>query len=147
TLPGVAGGSFGPDLYIQSVNPTTKLTVTGGNAVAGNDQLYVDATSEQSLIDPVEQAAGYDPFGFGNGVLIPGRGVGNAYDTINVNNGVSGANAVSINNNVSHQLLPVVMASAADFRQTTPPAGEANEAGLIVNAGDEPAANPATGVA
>src|SRR5262249_24402685 len=32
---GVAGGSFGPDLYIQNVDPSTQLRVAGGNAVAG----------------------------------------------------------------------------------------------------------------
>ncbi len=43
TLPGVAGGSTGPDLYVTDIDPNTSssFAVRGGGAVNG-DQLYVE---------------------------------------------------------------------------------------------------------
>src|SRR5690606_21453519 len=75
-LPGVAGGGIGP--AIRMIGLVGDMKVAGGGSVTG-DQLYVYARNEQSINDPNTTD---DIFGFGPGTLIPGVGVGNAYDTI-----------------------------------------------------------------
>jgi hypothetical protein len=82
-LPGVAGpgANKGPDIFARGLNPFSNVSVTGGGGV--NDQLYVYGSSENPLLDPAN--VGQPVFrgaGLANGVLIPGRGVGNAYDIV-----------------------------------------------------------------
>ena len=71
-----------------------------------------------------------DIFGFGAGVLIPGTGVGNAYDTISVTDSL-----VTTTNNSLGALTRVNLATAT-FNQTSPDT-PTQRAGLIVNGGDE----------
>ncbi len=109
------------------------LTMDGGGGAA--DQLYVYGESEDAII-----AGTLDVFGFGAGVIIPGQGVGNAYDEVLVNDSIvrfvdSAQAAVP-----TDVLLPVTIA--------TPSFVQPNELtfGLIVNAGYEadppPIVNP-----
>src|SRR5262249_48925553 len=136
TLPGVAGGSFGPDIRVNNINPATVLQVFGGGTAGAGDQLYVDAPSEQPVTDPVTAASTFntDPLGLNAlgtpnnvpGVIVPGFGVGNAFDDIGVNLNApqlaqSGntlpalANGVTIINNNLGKLIPVQMGAVANF--------------------------------
>jgi FG-GAP-like repeat/Bacterial Ig-like domain len=172
TLPGVAGGSNGPDLFIQSL-ATTGTDPNGGpitaqlkivsNAANNGAQLFVDAPSSTSaLIDPAEQAAGTNPFGFGPGVLIPSvpdAGATGSYNLIDVNNanapasfGAAGdynstPNGVAIDNSIIGQLVTVVMSNPAGFAPQNLTTPMTNAPGLIVNSGDQAGFKPATGIA
>ncbi|MDX1944428.1 MAG: hypothetical protein SFU86_03405, partial [Pirellulaceae bacterium] len=126
-LPGVAGGSAGPDIRINGITPASGLFVSGGGIPAGGgDRAVVYAASENNLLS----GGTLDPFGFGAGVLIPGFGVGNAYDTIAIND-----TGVTTTNNSVGALLPVLI-NTVSFIQGTPPS-PAQQAAFIVNAGDE----------
>lgn len=94
------------------------------------------------MIDTAEQAASVDPFGFGAGVIVPGFGVGNAFDNIAVTNTATASTVAIFNTGAAVNLVTVNVPVAADFQQTTPPLGDVNEAGLIVNAGFETGLRP-----
>ncbi len=130
-FPGVAGGSYGPDMQVSGVRQMG-LTVTGGGAGAAGDQLYVYGKSESDLEDSATSA---DPFGFGAGVLIPGTGAGDAYDRVEVSDG-----RVRMVNNAAGPLVDVNI-DTASFAQTDPTSN-----GLIVNTGFE-AAPAGSGIA
>ena len=125
TLPGLAGGSAGPDLVLSGI-AGTGIRFEGGGRTNG-DTLTVYARSENALSDP---ATTIDPFGFGARLLVPGFGVGNAYDRITVDD-----TQVLIAG-----LLPVTL-DATSFEQTN-----TLNAGLVVNAGFE-ASPDVTGIA
>ena len=122
-FPGLAGGGTGPDLAISGAANLTVDTAAGGG-----DQLYVYAPSEDDLVDP---ATTIDPFGFGTGVIVPGFGAGNAYDTI-----FASDNSVTIVNSSTGTLLPLSIVGGS-LVQTDP-----NAFGLVVNAGFEAAPAP-----
>ncbi|MDP7020419.1 MAG: hypothetical protein QGG36_31765, partial [Pirellulaceae bacterium] len=136
-MPGVAGGSAGPDLHISGVDPTSTLSIDNNAATdsTAGDQLYVYAPSEAGLVDTA--TTGLDPFdpqGAGNGfglgadVLIPAFAP--AYDDIDM----TVDTIVRITNRAPGigALLPVEIDDTATFIQADPliPA-------LIVNAGGE----------
>src|SRR5262249_11229842 len=125
-LPGVAGGAFGPDLLL---NGLASLRANGGPGTTDNE-LYIDYPSEAAVTDPNTTI---DPFGFGVGVIIPGFGAGNAYDTINATD-----SQVTASSNSAGPLLTVNIDTA-----TFNPSPNPGEAGLFVNAGFE--AVPAPG--
>ncbi|HUU82978.1 MAG TPA: S8 family serine peptidase, partial [Phycisphaerae bacterium] len=131
-FPGVAGGSDGPDLHLMGLGPAG-VNVTGGGAGAAGDQLYVYAPSEEPLFDAATTS---DPFGFGQGVIIPGFGTGGAYDQIEVDD-----TRVDVVNNSVGRLVPVNV----DTPTFAPAPGTIP--GLIVNAGFEAAPAAATGLA
>ena len=138
--PGVAGGGNGPDLLINGIAPATGLLLNGGGIPAlGGDRAVVYGASESNLVDAGNPT---NIFGFGAGVLQPGFGVTNAYDTVTVDTTI--ANTVVTSNN-SHGALVNVRLNVASFVQGTPPAA-AQQAALIVDGGDE-AAPQATGIA
>ncbi|RMF91216.1 MAG: hypothetical protein D6741_16205, partial [Planctomycetota bacterium] len=121
--PGVAGGGSFVDVQLSGIDTTGGITIDAG--VGLGHRLYVLAPSEDDLVDP---ATTIDPFGFGTGVIVPGLGAGNAYDTINVTeSAVTGSNN-SVGNLVS--VYPVA-SSFAPFFIGSP--------GLIVNTGFESA--------
>ncbi|MGB9690349.1 Ig-like domain-containing protein, partial [Thermogutta sp.] len=122
-FPGVAGGGSGPDLVISGAANLTVDTAGGGA-----DRLYVYAPSEDDLVDP---ATTIDPFGFGTGVIVPGFGVGNAYDTISASD-----TNVTISNSSAGTLLPVSIVGGS-LIQTDP-----NAFGLVVNSGFEAVPQP-----
>ncbi len=133
-FPGVAGGGNGPDLYINGMDGDILLDGAGTD-VNGN-RAIVQAASEADLTTPDL----VDYFGFGVGVLLPGFGGGDAYDTIDVNNTVP--NRVITTNNLAGTLLNVdVLPGSFVNTMPVPP-----RPGLIVNAGDE-AVPQANGVA
>ncbi|MEA3210801.1 MAG: large repetitive protein [Chthoniobacter sp.] len=135
--PGVAGGGFGPDVYIKGMTAASGLTLTGGGfAGTGGDRAVVYAASEDNLTDVGNPT---DIFGFGAGVLIPGFGAGLAYDTITVDD-----TKVNVTSFASGPLTPVFL-NTASFVQGTP-LNPAQQKALIVNAGDEAAAQ-ASGIA
>ncbi|MCU0959158.1 MAG: S8 family serine peptidase, partial [Pirellulaceae bacterium] len=121
--PGIAGGGSGPDILVQGVRQTG-LTIRGNGAAAG-DQLYVYAPSEDPVVDPATTIAPFDLLGVG--VIVPGFGVGNAYDDITVTD----ARVTVVNGSVG-PLLDVNV-DTASFVQLT----DDKVHGLIVNAGFE----------
>jgi hypothetical protein len=130
--PGVAGGSFGPDLLINGITAGAGITLDGGgnSGTAGaGDQAFVYAASENALVDTGNAT---NIFGFGAGVLQPGFGAGNAYDNINVSDTL-----VTTNNNANGSLTPVHL-NTASFVQAGP-AFASQQPGLTVNGGDEAA--------
>jgi Ca2+-binding RTX toxin-like protein len=140
-LPGVAGGGTGPDLLINGLvnGSTVSLFGDGNTGTAGQgDRGIVYAASETALTT----GGALDIFGLGAGVLVPGFGVGDAYDTITVN-GTTGT--VSVNNN-DVGVLNTVMIDNASFTQFGP-AASAQRAALIVNGGDEAAPDAFSGIA
>ena len=107
-LPGVAGGGAGPDLLINGLNGSVTLADPTNLGIPGQgNQAIVYGSSEGDLVDT--NGAAPDIFGLGVGVLQAGFGTGNAYDTVNVNDGVSGSDAVWINNNLYGTLVPVAL--------------------------------------
>jgi len=130
-LPGLAGGGFGPDMRINGVGASGILLDGGGNdGVPGTgDRAIVQAASEMNIVT----GGALDIFGFGPGILIPGFGGGDAYDTIDFNNSVP--NQVSVVNNAFGPLLPVTIVPMS-FVQNGPPALDQRPA-FIVNGGDE----------
>ena len=132
-LPGLAGGGRGPDLSLDGI--AGNLTLDGGTVSGEGDRAIVQGVSENNITI----GGTLDIFGFGAGVLIPGGGVGNAYDTINVTDA-----PVTINNIAQGPLTPVALVTAS-FRQTSPDT-PFQRAGLIVNGGDEAVAQ-ANGIA
>ncbi|GIW92076.1 MAG: hypothetical protein KatS3mg110_0117 [Pirellulaceae bacterium] len=92
-LPGVAGGSSRPDLYLEGLLGFSGLTVSDPN---GNNRLYVYGQSDNALSD----GNAFDPFGFGSGVLLPGL-PGNAYDEIFVSDTLTDVNGFSIRYNTT----------------------------------------------
>lgn len=138
--PGVAGGGNGPDLLINGIAPASGLLLDGGGIPAlGGDRAVVYGASESNLVD-VGNATNI--FGFGAGVLQPGFGVNNAYDTVTVDTSV--ANTVVTSNNSQGALVNVRL-NVPTFVQGAPPAA-AQQAALIVDGGNE-AAPQATGIA
>lgn len=132
-LPGVSGGGLGTDLLLRGLDAGFGLRLDGnGNPGALNDgdRAIVYARSEDDLVDAAAQAALYDIFGFGAGVLQPGTGVGNAYDTITVTDFV-----VATTNNAFGPLTTVFL-NTLSFVQVAPPSST-QQAALIVNGGDE----------
>ncbi|MHC4399105.1 MAG: Ig-like domain-containing protein, partial [Planctomycetota bacterium] len=132
--PGAAGGAMGPDLNLGDV-VATGILIDGG--LGTSNTVYVHAPSEDNLVHAPTQAALVDPFGVGNGVIIPSAaamGLPDAFDAI----GMSDA-AVAITN-TGGALLPVNLATGS-FVQA-----DRDAPGLIVNAGFE-AAPPDSGVA
>lgn len=124
-IPGVAEGPAGthagPDMRLNQI---ASLTMDGGGGSA--NQLYVYGESEMNIT-----AGTADVFGFGNGVIIPGEGVGNAYDEILMNDQqvrfVDDAQAAMPTN----VLLPITIETMS-FTQP-----DHLTFGLIVNAGFE----------
>ena len=132
--PGLAGGGSGPDLLINGIAPATGLRLNGGGIPpGGGDRAIVYAASENALLS----GGVNNIFGFGAGVLIPGFGVGSAYDAITVND-----SSVTTTNNGFGALTSVLL-DTASFVQGTPPSST-QQAALIVNSGDEAAPNPAS---
>ncbi len=76
-LPGVAGGSRRPDLYLAGLSPLDSLTISDP---MGNNRLYVYGQSEMPLHAGTTFDPFFDPFGFGWGNLLPGLPSGNAFD-------------------------------------------------------------------
>ena len=137
-LPGLAGGGRGPDLRLDGIGPGG-LTIDGSGTSGEGNRAIVQTTSEAALTT----GGALDIFGFGPGVLIPGQGTGNAYDTINV----SDAQVTSSNNALG--ALTTVNLATASFIQTSPPS-PFQRPGLVINAGDEAApqaSGPNSGIA
>ncbi|WP_372719767.1 beta strand repeat-containing protein, partial [Novipirellula sp.] len=130
-FPGIAGGSSGPDIQF---NGLFNLTFDGGGSTPGgvDDRLYVYAPSEAPLIDAGTTIDPFDPgaipntFGLGPGVIVPGFGVGNAFDSLNISDGF-----VSGFNNSRGSLLGIGLVTNS-FVQSDPLVE-----GLIVNSGIE----------
>jgi hypothetical protein len=137
--PGVAGGGSGPDVLINGIAPATGLLLDGNGFGATGDRAVVYAASENSLVDVGNPT---NIFGFGAGVLQPGFGVGNAYDTITVN--TAAASTVATTNNAQGALVNVRL-NVASFVQPGP-ASASQQTALIVDGGDE-AAPQASGIA
>ena len=136
SLPGVAGGSAGPDLLINGLVPGSGVFLQGGGIPAGGgDRAIVYAASENDLTT----GGVNDIFGFGPGVLIPGFGAGSAYDQVVVDDTL-----VFTTNNAFASLTPVFL-DTPSFVQDTPDSPQ-QQAALVVNGGDELAAD-ASGVA
>ncbi len=134
-LPGVAGGSTGPDLLIRGLNTFSNLDVRGGGGV--DDQVYVYASSEADLVDPANAAQPvFRSVGYANGVMIPGQGIGNAYDFITVSD-----TNVFLSSIVAGNLVGITLPVPSEFAQSTP-----TTKGMIVNAGFEAVA-AANGIA
>ena len=135
SLPGVAGGSVSPDLFLNGV--TSPLVLDGGGntgTVGQGDQAIVYAASEDDLI----AAGAGDVFGFGPDVLIPGFGAGNAFDDIDVN--APFAVEVSVVNNLVGPLMEVDIVEATFIQAGAP--DPTQQPALIVNGGDEAVAQP-----
>jgi len=132
-LPGLAGGGRGPDLSLDGI--AGNLTLDGGAVSGEGNRAIVQGVSENNITT----GGALDIFGFGAGVLIPGAGAGNAYDTINVTDSL-----VTINNIAQGPLTPVALVTAS-FNQTSADT-PFQRAGLIVNGGDEAVAQ-ASGIA
>ena len=128
TLPGIAGGSKAPDLFLTG-SKTTGVTINGG--APNNDQLIVYAPSETQVLDAATTS---NPFGFGVGVIVPGHAVGTVYNTITASD-----SGVNITDSTLGLLLPVKIGSAAAFVQTVNPL---QTPGLIVNSGDQAGSQP-----
>ena len=124
-LPGLAGGGQGPDLFLDGIG-AAGLTLDGGAAAGEGNQAVVQAVSENDLTT----GGALDIFGFGAGVLIPGAGAGNAYDTIAVSD-----SQVLVSNNLLGSLTAINLETAS-FDQTSADT-PVQRAGLIVNGGDE----------
>lgn len=140
-LPGVAGGSAGPDLVLRGLSNAAGLGMSGGGnsgTLGTGDRLIVQATSES----PLSTGGTTDMFGFGAGVLLPGLGAFNAYDTFDVNRAVS--NAVFVTNNSVGPLMPVFL-DEVSFQQNGPARSDQRPA-VIINGGNE-AVPQADGVA
>ena len=97
-LPGVAGCTgVGLDIQLNNLDTTSSIVVNGGGAGALGDKLYVYGRSENPLVDP---GLTTDLFGFGIGNIMPGFGVGTAYNTIAVSDtgvDITGLMSVDIN--------------------------------------------------
>jgi Ca2+-binding RTX toxin-like protein len=144
SLPGVAGGGNGPDLLINGMSTAAGLRLFGdGNGGVG-DRAIVYASSENPLLS----GGALNIFGLGAGVLIPGFGVGNAYDRISVNGALVpapvGFTDVRVLNLANADVRIPVLVDTTSFVQATPPS-PAQQAAVIVNAGDEAVAQ-GTGV-
>jgi hypothetical protein len=151
-LPGIAGGGTGVDMLLNGVDAATGITLDGAGSVgpADGNRAIVQAASELALIDP----AGADTFDLGLGatVLVPGFGIGNAYDAIAVNGaggvdpdiGIVGSlpDQVVVNNISAGLLVPVTVVAPSFINGILP----TSRAGLIVNGGDEAVAR-ANGIA
>ena len=135
--PGLAGvtNATGPDLLINGISLGAGITLDGEGAGPIGNRAIIQTASEGT----VSSGGALDIFGFGAGVLIPGFGAGNAYDTIDVNNIT--ANSVAVTNNLAGPMFPVTVVPASFVNNTPPPV----RPGLIVNAGDE-AAPQANGI-
>ncbi|MCC6510433.1 MAG: DUF4394 domain-containing protein, partial [Pirellulaceae bacterium] len=130
-LPGVAGPGAvkGPYILARGLNPFSSVNVSGDGGA--NDRLYLYASSEMDLLDPANPATPvFRGVGFGNGTLIPGRGVGNAYNNISVSDSAMFIQA-------GPTALTGVNFNGAQFVQANPLVP-----GVIVNAGDEAAPGP-----
>lgn len=139
-LPGYAGGGTGVDMLIRGIDNSVGsdgITLDGAGFSAIGNRAVVQATSENDLLIP---GGTNDVFGFGVGVLIPGEGPGGAYNVINVND--SGDNRVTTSIVGGPDLVAVTVVPGSFVNSApTPP-----RPGLIVNGGDELAAQP-SGVA
>ncbi len=136
-FPGVRGGGNGPDILINGIGGGN-ISVDGeGNSgmVDTGNQAIVYAPSEMNLTT----GGALDVFGFGSGILIPGFGGGNAYDTIDVNVAPN-PNQVRVTNNAFGPLLNVTIIPTSFVQNGTPNVNQ--QPGLIVNGGDEAMAQP-----
>ena len=118
-LPGLAGPGpgFGPDMLINGMSPT--LTLDGNTNAPGavtdtGNRAIIYAPSEGNIVT----GGTFDVFGFGAGILIPGFGVNNAYDVIDVNNAGGAQNndpvaEVDVNNNGNGDLLSINVIEAS----------------------------------
>lgn len=126
-IPGVGGGSTGPDLRIDGI---TSVSADAGAGTA--DQIYVYGTSDADLTTGTA-----DVFGFGAGVIIPsatnaarpGGALADAFDAILVAD-----DQVQIVDNLVAQTDIVV---PIDIVTTNIVQGVATNPALIVNAGQE----------
>ena len=137
TLPGIAGGSFGPDLRINAIDASGLQVFNDNAGGTTNHQVYVDSSSEAAVVD----GTAIDQFGLGAGVLVPGFEV--AFDDIDIDS-TAGVSTVEITNTTVGPLVNVVLPQATDFTQFAPPMGEVKRPGLIVNAGFEAGLRPGT---
>ncbi|HUU83030.1 MAG TPA: hypothetical protein VM243_05950, partial [Phycisphaerae bacterium] len=89
-----------PDLQLSGLTGAAGLAVSDlGGAL---NRVYVYARSENGLSDPNAEAAGDDPFGFGDGLLLPAVGAGKACDAIHVtDSAVRIASLLGVNINAS----------------------------------------------
>ncbi len=126
-IPGVGGGGSGPDLQLSGLDSGAGLAV---NDDAGTNRLFIYALTEGGLNDGTAS----DPFGFGAGQILPDPGVGNAYDTIVIDDMQTRVNA----------FIPVLY-DTTDFVQADPEM----DAAIILNTGFEgnPPAVPGVDVA
>jgi hypothetical protein len=132
--PGVAGGSSYTDLFLDGLNPAIGLGVSGGPG--NNNRLYVYGRSELPLTDPATTIDPYDGAvpGGGVGVIVPGFGIGNAFDNILVSDTrVRFLDDFFFFNDV---LIPIDI-DTSTFVQTNP-----LDDGLVVNAGFEQGTRP-----
>ena len=138
-FPGMAGGGSGPDISLTGLDGDLLLAGGGNTGTAGlGDRAIVYAASENDL-NTAGGGADPDYFGFGNGILIPGFGAGNAYDDISVNTFLD-PDQVNVVNNAFGSLLDVII-DAPSFVQAGPPTPSQRPA-LIANGGDEAAPQP-----
>lgn len=146
--PGIAGGGVGPDLLINGISTTAGLRLFGDGNGGTGDRAIVYASSENPLLS----GGALDIFGFGAGVLIPGFGVGNAYDRISVNGAIvaappapAGFTDVRVLSAANADIRVPVFIDTTSFVQATPPS-PTQQAAVIVNGGDEAVAQ-ASGIA
>ncbi len=135
SLPGVAGGSNGPDLDLNGLAQATGLTIDDPDGPAPGDRLYIYGQSETGLTDPVAAAATFDPFGFGVGLILPIVAVPDSRDDITVNDTMT---EITADNGAGATLLRVNY-NTVDFVQALPNVDPA----IVVNAGEE-TTNPTT---
>jgi subtilisin-like proprotein convertase family protein len=130
--PGVAGGGSGPDLLIHGLAPAVGITLDGGGTTGDGDRAIIYAAGEDDLVDVGNPT---DIFGFGPGVLQPGFGVNEAFDTMTVDDG-----GVTTLNNAFGALTRVNLNTASFVQNLS--AVSSQRAALIVNGGDEAAPQP-----
>ena len=141
-FPGIAGGSNGPDMRLNGLDTTAGITFDGEDSAANDgDQLYVYGFSEMDLtdgtgVDPFDPFGLSTPSGFGAGVLMPGLGAGNAFDTIYASD-----SRVRVTNSLLGPMVPVNINTASFKQAATVNDPGADVPGVIVNAGFEDRAN------
>lgn len=126
--PGVAGGGTAPDLLLNGLQGDLGLTVDGAGTSGEGNRLIVQAASESNI----PSGGTNDLFGFGSGILIPGFGLGNAYDAIEVTD-----ERITVTNNFAGDLVRVNPVTDS-FVQTSA-ASATQRPALIINGGDESA--------
>lgn len=124
-LPGIAGGGLNSDIIVRGIND---IDVRQFGAPPTNERAIVYAPGEADLLDP---NSNIDDFGFGNKVIIPGLGIGNAFDDVDISD-----TGVEITNNTLGALLRVDVI-AAEFAQNN-----TDNPAIIVNTGAEAGTRP-----